>query len=350
MQLNKCPAIFILTFPWFAFAQNGGRSAFEYINMPISAHIAGVGGINTSLYTTDINMITQNPALLHDTMNKQLSASYIPYFSTIKASALSYAQRIATSGMWGGSLLYVDYGTIPERDEGGNDVGEFKPYEMVFTISKSHRIDAFTMGANIKYALSKLYPLYSAHALFFDAGGIFRHPERDLTVSLVVKNAGFAFKKYQKGTSIGIPFDVQSGLSYKFEHMPMRISITAHHLHRPDIVYLDTVRNRKVDLDGNVTVEKKKVIDLIGTHFVVGPEIIFSKNLQFRFGYNYMRRYEMRLQQRSAVAGLSWGFMIAIKSLRIEFARAYYHVAHGRNWFTLAYHLNSLVRKTNGQF
>ena len=46
--------------------------AYNYLNIPSSAHIYGLGGINISTVDDDINAIDQNPALLGPEFDKQI--------------------------------------------------------------------------------------------------------------------------------------------------------------------------------------------------------------------------------------------------------------------------------------
>ena len=45
-------------------AQDGGSTAYNFLNVTSSAKIYGLGGVNISLVDDDINVIDQNPALL----------------------------------------------------------------------------------------------------------------------------------------------------------------------------------------------------------------------------------------------------------------------------------------------
>jgi len=40
-----------------------------------------------------------------------------------------------------------------------------------------------------------------------------------------------------------LPFDLQAGISKRLENAPFQFSVTAHHLHRFDIFYNDTLFN-----------------------------------------------------------------------------------------------------------
>jgi hypothetical protein len=337
--------LIICLLPTISFSQTGGKNSFEFVNLPGNAHIAALGGMNISTYDRDVNMVWQNPALLRDTMNRFLSVNYIPFYASIKGGSMSYAHKFKKIGTIAAGIQYINYGSMTERDETGNDLGSFRPQDLAVMVAKSHTIGVFTLGGTLKYVASSITPAYSSYALMADIGGIFRHPTRDFTVGLAIKNAGLALIKYDKTAPAKAPFDVQLGASYKLEHLPLRFSLTAHHLNKFDITYLDTAQNQKYDLDGNVIPQKKHIGDQALRHFVVGTEFLLSKNLHARFAYNFERRREMRLENKAGGAGLSWGFMIRVKAFEFDFSRASYHLAGGRNWVTITMDMNRLFGK-----
>jgi hypothetical protein len=328
-----------------SFSQTGGKNSFEFVNLPGNAHVAAIGGTNVSVYDKDVNMVWQNPALLRDSMNRILSVNYIPFFASIKGGSMSYSHKFKTIGTIAAGIQYINYGTMIQTDETGNEIGSFHPQDVAFMVAKSHTIGAFSLGATLKYVSSTITPTYSSSALMTDVGGIFRHPIRDFTIGMTFKNIGLALKKYDKNAPARAPFDVQLGTTYKFEHIPLRFSVTANHLYKYDIAYLDTAQNKKYDLNGNEIIQKKNVADKILPHFIIGAEFLLSKNFNVRLAYNFQRRLEMRLENKAGGTGLSWGIMFRIKWLEFDFSRATYSVAGGKNWVSIAMDMDRLFGK-----
>jgi hypothetical protein len=326
-------------------AQVGGKSSFHLFNLPGNAHQAALGGTNISTFDRDINMVWQNPALLRDTMKEQLSVSYIPFYAAIKGGSVSYAHKFKKVGTLAMGIQYVNFGSMTERDETGAELNTFTPQDIALQVAKSHNIGLFTLGSTFKYVYSTLAPTYNSHAVMLDVAGIFRHPTRDFTIGMAFKNVGFAIKNYSEGASAKAPMDIQLGTSYKLEHIPVRLSLTAHHLYKFDIVYQDTSFNKKYDLNGDEIVQKKSFGDKVLRHFVISTEVLLSKNLHARLAYNFQRRREMRLEDRAGTSGFSWGFLIRIKSFQLDYARSYYHLSGGKNWLTLTVDMNRLIGK-----
>jgi hypothetical protein len=159
-------------------------------------------------------------------------------------------------------------------------------------------------------------------------------------VGLVLKHMGFQVRTFQGREREPAPFEVQAGLSFKPEHMPFRFSVTAHHLQQPDIVYQDTVGQAQSNQP-----LKKALADQIARHLVVGGEVLLSKNLQLRVGYNHLRRQELRLDNAPGAAGLSLGFLLRIRGFQLDYARGFYHQAGGSNFFTVGTDLGRLFKK-----
>jgi hypothetical protein len=343
MARHSILLLIIIFFSKIAFAQIlGGKTSYQFLDVPVNAHVSGLGGVNVSVRDQDPNMVTQNPALLNENMNKSFSVGYLPFYGNVKASSLSYAHKIRKS-LWGANFQHLNYGTFQQTDAGGNILGSFSASEYAFSLSGAHTINYYTIGATIKYANSHIFT-YGSSAILADIGGVFKHPKKEFTIGLVMKNIGVPLRDYIKGQKTVLPFDVQLGTTYKPEHMPVRFSFTAHHLQQLDIVYQDTTI-KTYDLQGNQVIHKKTFADKAGRHLIVGGELILSKNFHVRVGYNYLRRRELRVASKSGGAGFSWGFMLRVKSFEFGFTRAYYYAAGGTSFLTLTTNFETLFKK-----
>lgn len=344
--MTKYVAASLLLLFFNGYSQLGGKSTFQFLNVPMDAHTAAIGGVTASNMSPEASLSTQNPGLLMDTMHNQAYVGYIPYFADVKATTAGYARKIGAN-MWSAHLNYINYGEIIETDETGQELGTFKPNDMSFQIGTSHTIAPFTLGATGKLAYSKISTAYDAVGLYADLGGSYKHPERDFVVGMVFRNFGMPVKTYTKGAKESMPLDIRLGASYKLEHVPLRLSVTAQHLYKFDVVYLDTVLAKTKDLEGNDIVPAKNFGDKVLRHFVFSPELLLMKNLHVRFGYNFMRRKEMRLDGRAGVTGFSWGLSLRLKKFDFDFSRSYYHLSGGRNWITLVMRLQQFTKVKN---
>ncbi|MFN3403674.1 MAG: type IX secretion system protein PorQ [Cytophagaceae bacterium] len=326
------------------YAQIGGKHSFGFVDMPVNAKAGALGGVNVSVRDYDVNMFKQNPALINDSMQGQLSISYLPYFADINATSLATGFRAGKAGFFTAGLQYFNYGTMTETDATGNVLGSFSAKDYALMIGKSHTVEHFTIGASLKFVNSRIGS-YNASAFLMDIGGLFVHPEQDFTIGLAVKNLGVTLNRFSPDSKVNLPFNVQLGTSFKPEHLPVRLSITAHHLHQWDIVYNDPNKRGKMDLDGNEIKEKTSTGDIILRHFIIGGEFILTKNFNIRASYNFLRRKELKLEERSGGAGISLGAMIRVKNFELAYTRAFYHVAGGSNHITVSTNLNRIIKK-----
>ena len=289
-------------------------------------------------------MLYGNPALLNPEMDGRLSLSYGGYLGGIKQSTAAYVRNSPKTGRWGFGLSYLNYGDFDMYDPAGNPMGKFSVNDYQLSLSNAHTIGPFTLGGTARVAVAGIAGNRSM-ATLLDIGSVFKHPEKEWTVGLVVKNLGYQVKPFAGSGREPLPLDVQLGTSVKPEHMPVRFTITAHNLQQFDIVYLDTLQSRTQSLDGTTKVPKKSIGDKIARHFTVGGELILSKGLNVRFSYNHLRRRELRLDNTSGGAGLAFGAMLKLGAYQFEYTRAMYHVSGGTNYITLTRNVDELVGK-----
>ncbi len=326
------------------YAQIGGRSAFNFLALHTNARVAGIGGENISVIDKDVNSFMFNPALFQDTTEGDFAVNYTPFYSDVHKTDLAYTLPTKKYGNFGVGLLYMGYGEMTERDFKGQEQGKFNPRDYAIIIGKSHQVNDFRLGANFKLAGSHIQQR-AAFAVLADIGGIFKHPKKEFSAGLLFKNIGWVFDNYTKGVQQVTPFDIQLGLSYRLEHLPLRISLTGHHLNRPDIQYIDPEIHTSFNSDGEVEVDDKNIAAQISRHIVLGGEFLLSKNLNVRVGYNHQRRAEMIIANKSALTGFSFGGMIRIKSFEFAYTRAFYYVGGGVSMMTLTTNMNDKLKR-----
>lgn len=336
---QKTLIVVLFIYCHYGHAQVGGQRSFDFLNIPGDARTAALGGTNVTLAGNDVNGFAQNPALLDSTMHNHLSLSYLNYLGGVNFSNLSYARTLEKYGTWGVNLKYIDYGDIISYDPSGFELGTFNSNEFVLAIAHSRETGVFSLGGSLKFALSDIAS-FKANALLVDLGGTFKHPEKDLTIGLVIKNLGVILKDYDELSQSDLPFDVQLGIGFKPTHMPFRFSATAYHLYQADIAFFDPQGNINNQEDS-----EPGVADKIFRHLVFAAEFVPSKNFNLRVGYNHLMRRELRLEGVSGGAGFSFGVMFRVKAFEFAYSKALYHVAGSTNHLTLTSNFNSLIRK-----
>lgn len=312
-----------------------GQNSFSFLNIPNNARLNALGGANVSLFDKDVNLQTINPALLDSSQQRQLGINYSPYLAHSNFLTLNYAPEFKKSSgksQWGISLQNLNYGSFQGTDAVGNPTTEFSASDFSIGITNARRINNISFGVTAKLVGSVLES-YSSLAILTDWGGTFKHPEYDLNFGIVARNIGFVVKSYGS-IKPDIPFDLQLGASFKPAHMPVRVSITAHHLYVYDIAYNNPDLHYTFDDQGNKVPQKISVADKILRHFVVGAEILIHKNFHLLAGYNHLRHQELTVSSSGGAGGFSFGGNIRLKQFGFSFSHS--TLTSGKGYFTFS--------------
>jgi len=324
--------------------QLGGRTVFPFLDLPPSAQLAALGGMSVSARTDDPTMLFGNPALLNADMDGRLALSYVAYVADIKQSTAAYVFNTQKAGRFGLAVTYLNYGSLESYDAAGNSLGTFGVNEYTVGATDAFTKGKFTFGLTTKLAVSSIAGSRSLAGVG-DAGVVYKHPRQDFTVGLAVKNAGYQLTPYP-GTDRGpLPLDVQLGASIKPEHMPLRLSLTAHHLQQWQIQYLDPNQRGQLDANNVEIKPTRSFADNLARHFTASAALLLSKNFNLRVGYNHLQRRELRLDNTSGSAGLSFGVMLKISAFQLDYTHATLQAAGSSEYFTLARSLDSLFKK-----
>ncbi len=299
-----------------------------------------------SIHDNDVSLVLANPSYINDSIHTGLAINYTNYFSDINYGFVTYSHTINKIGSFAGSIQYLNYGTFQETDIYGNVLGQFNAYDMAVTFGWGRNLyDNFAIGANAKLIYSDLYKAVSS-GVAVDVAGSYFNDEKYFSTSLVFRNIGRQLNKYSGNISEPLPFDVQLGMSKRLLHMPLRISVVAHHLHKWDIRYYNPNDAEYDPLTGQI-IEKRKLSnfsDKLMRHFIIGAELAPSKSFSLRIGYNYQRRKELTVASRLSTVGLSWGVGIRIKKFYFSYARSAYHLAGSPNVITLTTKIDDFLK------
>lgn len=311
------------------------QNSFSFLNIANNARINALGGINVSLVDADVNLFTFNPALLDSSQQGQLGVNFLPYLASSKFISLNFApnfKKRLTNGTWGVALQNLNYGTFQGTDAVGNVTNDFSANDFSLGLTHARKINYISFGVTAKLVGSVLES-YSSVAFLSDWGGTFIHPKHDLSFGIVAKNVGFVLKSYGN-IRPEIPFDLQIGASFKPKYMPVRFSLTVHHLYAFDIAYNDPFINYTLDNQGNKIAKNISLSDKILRHFTVGTTILVHKNVNILLGYNHLRRKELLVASLGGAAGFSFGAMLRNKQYNLSISRATFASGHGQTSFS----------------
>jgi hypothetical protein len=316
-----------------ALAQIGGSQSFDFLQIPAHARLAALGGVNVSLADKDINFFHNNPASAGDTLNGFASAGYQFYVGDIGSALFTYAHNFGKTGQLIAGVQHTNYGTIQGFDESGMETVGYSSGETAILLGRTHEIGHIRLGATVKAVFSNIAG-YRASAVMMDLGGIFRHPDQDLTFGLSVKNMGVVLRDHSESSSGKLPFDVQAGVTLKPEYMPLRFSLTGYHLVKSDLL-----------IGGNFSgVEEPSALEKVFSHLNMGAEILFHRNVNGLVGYNYLLHRALKSETGSAGAGICYGFSLLVKPVEFIFSRSAYTVGNAGYSFTLSTNMNQFLK------
>ena len=325
----------------FAVADNGsGTTAYNFLSVPSSSHVYGLGGHNLTIIDDDINLVEQNPALLGPEYDHQVGMNYMRYIGETNFAGLRYGQGVSEHGAVAVGIQYFGYGNIQGADVNGALTGKFSASDMAFSVTYSHDIsERFRGGITVKYLYSK-YEDYTAGAVAADLGLNFYDPDHEFSASLVAKNLGGQVKKFNDFKD-NLPWDIQVGFSKMLGMAPIRLHVTAYELARWSSPYykIQDVNNPNSDL-----IKKESFGSNLLRHLVFGVDILPSNNIYLGLGYNYRTRSDMATYKRDFMSGLSVAGGLKVKAFGIGAAYARPHTGASTFMFNLTTSIGELVK------
>ncbi len=329
-------------------AQTGGDYGYDFLEQPVSARLAALGTNIASIDDNDLNIGFVNPSVINSGMDNRMALNYVNYFTETNFSSVQYANTFNKIGSFMGTLQYMNYGNIDYADENGNLGGTFNAYDMAVNIGWGRRLDSlFSIGASAKIIYSS-YESYNSFGMAVDVAGTY-HARSGLTMSLVASNIGMQITKYNpSGDRDPLPFNLQYAISKRLDHVPFRFSVVYDHIEKWDLTY-DDPDNPSDGFDPQTGEPRykegfAKIADQFMRHIIVGGELYIGKNLILRAGYNYRRRQEMKVEDRLAMVGFSWGFGVRIYKFHINYSRSTYNLVGSPNYLTLNFDINSFKK------
>ena len=332
-----------------SFSQIGGLSSYSYLNLPIPARTAALGGSSIALKDDDINTAAQNPASLSAKTNNALSGSYINFLGSVNYGYLTYGRSFKNIGHFAVGIQDVGYGSIAERDEYGNLTGQtYKSNDYNFNLTYTYDKDSLlSYGVTLKTLYSK-YGMYSSVGNALDFGITYNKASKLFTLSAVIQNVGREWKTYTGDPHEKLPFNILLGASKKFKHAPFRFIVTYDYLNRWDLTYTDP-NNPPATIDPFTKLPikqhpAKQFMDKLGRHFILATEISLTKNFFVRIGFNYKMRKELSLTDKSGIAGFSGGLGFKISKFNFSYSYAQVSAVYAMNSLTLSTNLSSFAK------
>lgn len=310
-----------------SFAQLGGNSTYQFLNLISSPRQAALGGKVITNIDYDVSQALYNPATINSEMDNQLSLNYSNHLGDIGYGTASYAykfdRRLQTFHV---GVIFVDYGNFDGYDENGLSTGNFTGNETALSMGYSFQLgfSDFYAGLNIKLISSQLEQ-YSSFGGALDFGLIYIDEFLDFNAAVVIRNLGTQFTTYA-GLRESLPFELDIGLSQRLQYVPIRWHLTLENLQQWPIAYSNPARST-TDFNGNQFDEKISFLSNLIRHAIVGMELFPERGFNVRMGYSFRRAEELRINDQRNFSGLSFGIGLKFNKFRLSYSHARYSSA-----------------------
>lgn len=296
-------ALFGILFTLMMKAQES-QEVFTFLRLPVSAHVAALGGDNVTIDDDDPTLIFHNPALICNTADKSINLNFMTYMEGAKTASASFVKAWGERATWGVSAQYMNYGNMKEMTPDNFELGDFSAKDIAVAGTFAYLLsNRWSGGVTLRFVSSSIAG-YNSIGIASDLGLNYFDEERGWSISAVAKNLGGQVKAYQDEYE-KIPLDLLIGVSKRLNAAPIRFSATFSRLNRWDTSFIQ--------------------------HVALGVDVFIGESIYIAGGYNFRRRDEMKVSDgdgsSSHGAGLSVGAGLSLKRFKLNVAYAKYHVS-----------------------
>ncbi len=292
------------------------QEAYSFLRLPVSAHVAALGGDNITINDDDPTLIFHNPALIAGVTDKSLNLNYMTYMEGCKTASASFVKAYKERATWGVSAQYMDYGKMKQTTVENIDQGEFSAKDIALAGTFTYLLGNKVSGGITARFISSTIGSYSSAAVAIDLGINYLNEEAGLSLSAVAKNLGGQVKAYNDEFE-RIPLDLQIGITKRLIGSPLRLSATLTRLNNWD--------------QGLIK------------HLAIGGDLLLGTQFYVSAGYNFRRSSEMKINDSEGDsnhgAGVSLGGGIQLQRFKLSVGYAKYHVSASSLLINVTYSL-----------
>ena len=193
----------------FAFSQESS-TAYNFLRLPVSAHVAAVGGDNITLTDDDATLIFHNPALINGVSDRTINLNYMTYMEGAKTASAAFVKGAGDRASWGVTGQYMDYGSIKQTSVNNEDLGTFSARDWAVGGTFAYALTNTISGGITAKFISSHIAGYNSMAVGVDLGLNYFNENSLWSLSAVARNLGGQVKAYNDEFE-RIPFDLQVG-------------------------------------------------------------------------------------------------------------------------------------------
>ena len=260
-MIKKIACTVILLSHLTIYAQVGGKSVYQFLNLVTSPRQAALGGKTITIFDSDVNQAHFNPATINPEMDNKLSLNYGSYYGDVTygtaAYAYTYDRHLQT---FHAGVNYVNYGKFDGYDENGQPTASFSGSDIALSFGYAYNIpySNFYVGANAKLISSTLES-YNSFGAAVDLGALFIDEPNDVNWALVIRNIGTQITPYAE-TREKLPLEILIGVSQLMENVPIRWHLTLENMQQWQVAFSNPNRAQG-SLDGGSSAEKISIFN-----------------------------------------------------------------------------------------
>jgi len=297
-------ATFFTLFALFSSAQDS-RTVFNFLRLPVSAHVSALGGENITIGDDDGTLVFNNPALTGQVSDRTMTLGMMTYMQGSLTAAASYQQYAGERGTWGVQGRFINYGEMKETTYTGEQTGTFSAKDIAVSGTYAYALSNHLNGGITARMVTSYIGQYNSLAAAIDLGLNYHNEDHGWSISAVARNLGGQLTAYEDDFE-RMPLDLQLGVSKRLMGSPLRFSAT--------LVRLNDWQYG------------------IGKHLVLGADLLLGEQFYLAAGYNALRAEEMKItagdgNESSHGAALSLGGGLQLERVKLHVAYAKLHVS-----------------------
>lgn len=312
-------------------AQQMGTAFSSFLEAPVSAHTAALGGNIVSYIDTDPMFAFSNPAALRTESEKQLHINGAIYMKSTGYTSGTYSMKFSDKDAFQVGFQATMYGTMDGYDKYGVPTGKVTANDFAFLATYSRYLNRyFTIGVTLKPVINS-YGGYTSFSLGSDVGIMFHDTVSLVNVGLVLQNFGgkIAGPHGIVMANDWMPMNLALGVSKRLAKAPLVLNLTLQNLQR-----------------WNKDENEGKAGLMIGKKFIIGLDIVpKSEKFWVALSYNFDRGLSLKNPNVLSLAGLSFGGGGNVKMVRFGIGIAFYSSSSVTAHFTFGINLNKINKK-----
>lgn len=310
--------LFVLL-PGVLFAQysNLGASGAQFLEIPVSASSAGMGGVSAGM-VKDASSVFLNPAGLAHVKAYDVQFSYLKLYDLFDMNSFVIGYAAGETGVLGVSLVSLTSGKIEiTTEKEPNGTGRFyDASDLALGLSYARFLtDRFSAGINVKYIYQRIWN-ETADGFAFDIGTQYRIDYNNLTIAMAMTNFGPDLRFDGPDLNVVIQRDENFPLS-RLAPASLKTDPYSLPLHFRVGVAMDLYQYEFMKVRGGIDATHPNDN---AERLHAGAEFTFFDRLYLRGGYKYNYDDEM------AALGAGFSFFLGESVVRFDYAYSLFDV------------------------